>query len=263
MIKDCAWFTECSRALTSIRVHTIVRSPFAGGQVSISRARAVEFRELRELRMAELVLHVQNIDEAGRDYAFELTHAWLDATLRDAALRADPAYGPGQLQVHAQQNGGAHVGNEYLVNGTLQAHLLTECGRCLADAKVAVDTVLATLFSRVSGKALPVVQELSEDDLQREEFVGQEIVLDHLVREHLVLEVPMQPLCSPDCQGIPVPERVRPPPDVFASAGNVDPRLAPLQRLRDKVPPAAEPQANVNSVNKPEQAERAERAEKE
>jgi uncharacterized protein len=187
--------------------------------------------------MAELVLHVQNIDEEGKDFSFELKPAWLDVLLHDASLRADPAYGPATLQVHAQQNG-----VEYLVNGTLQAHLLTECGRCLADAKIPVDVHVATLYSRVSGKTLPKVQELTDDDLQREEFVGQEIVLDGLVREHLVLEVPMQPLCTPDCRGIPVPEHVRPPADVFASDGSVDPRLAPLLRLRDKVPP--EPQSS-------------------
>jgi len=199
--------------------------------------------------MAKLVLHIQNIDEAGKDYAFELSHAWLDATLQDAGLRADPAAGPGLLQLHAQQNG-----TEYLVNGTLQAQLVTECGRCLAEAKLPVKTVVATLFSRVSGKQLPAVQELTEDDLQREEFVGQEIVLDDLVREHLVLEVPMQPLCSEACPGIPVPERVRPPQDVFASAGSIDPRLAPLQRLRDKVPPQPESHADTGSKQVSKQA---------
>jgi uncharacterized metal-binding protein YceD (DUF177 family) len=51
-----------------------------------------------------------------------------------------------------------------------------------------------------------------------------------------VLEMPMQPLCSPDCTGIAVPKHVRPPEAAFGS-DKVDPRLAPLQRLRDKVPP--------------------------
>ena len=81
-------------------------------------------------------------------------------------------------------------------------------------------------------------QSLSDDDLQREEFVGHDIPLDELVREHIVLEVPMQPLCSEGCQGIPVPETVRPPAEVFGTKDErVDPRLAPLQRLRDKIPP--------------------------
>jgi uncharacterized protein len=200
--------------------------------------------------MAELVLHVQDIDETGKDYSFELTPAWLEATLRDASLRADPAYEPGRVDLHAQQNG-----TEYLVNGTIAVHLLTECGRCLGDAAVDVAVPFGTLFHRASGKAgapravrVPRkvsddsdVHELTEDDLMREEFVGHDIVLDELVREHIVLEVPMQPLCSEACEGIAVPKHLRPPEEVFGTKDDgVDPRLAPLKRLRDKVPPNKE-----------------------
>jgi uncharacterized protein len=192
--------------------------------------------------MAELVLHVQDIDESGKDYTFELEPAWLESTLRDANLRPDPQYGPGALSVHAQQNG-----TEYLVTGSLRAHLVTECGRCLGDARVPVDTTFATLFSRVAGKSKASkpareVLELDEDDdeLEREEFTGNDLVLDELVREHLVLEMPMQPLCSEACQGIALPKHVRPPEDTFGKPGDVDPRLAPLQRLRDNVPPEPE-----------------------
>jgi uncharacterized protein len=195
--------------------------------------------------MAELVLHVQDIDETGKDYSFELTPAWLDATLRDATLRADPAYESGRVELHAQQNG-----TEYLLNGTIAVHLLTECGRCLGDAAVAVDVPFGTLFHRSASKPgaprkprepAEDVHELGEDDMLREEFAGHDIVLDDLVREHIVLEVPMQPLCSEDCQGIAVPKHLRPPEEVFGTKDDpVDPRLAPLKRLRDKVPPNKE-----------------------
>jgi uncharacterized protein len=195
--------------------------------------------------MAELVLHVQDIDETGKDYSFELTPAWLETALRDATLRADPAYESGLLELHAQQNGA-----EYLVNGTIAVHLLTECGRCLGDAAVEVDVPFGTLFHRSSGKAgaprkprvsADEVLELGEDDMMREEFAGHDIVLDDLVREHIVLEVPMQPLCSEACQGIAVPKHLRPPEEVFGTKDDgVDPRLAPLKRLRDKVPPNKE-----------------------
>lgn len=204
--------------------------------------------------MAEFVLHVSDIDEAGKDYAFELSHAWLDEHLRDATVRHDPAYGPGKLQVHAQENGG-----EYLVTGTLRVHVLTECGRCLGDAKLAVDLVIGTLFARTAGRTTGThghghagqerrsqaeqryerhADDDSEDeDVPREEFSGNDIVLDELVREHIVLEVPMQPLCSEACTGIAIPAHLQPPADVFPGSGAVDPRLAPLQRLRDNVPP--------------------------
>jgi uncharacterized protein len=194
--------------------------------------------------MAELVLHVPDIDEEGKDYAFKLSRVWLDATLADASLRADPAFGEGSLRVHAQQNG-----IEYLVTGSLSAHLITDCGRCLGPATVPVDVDFGTLFVRAGGAGkksakprlarAPATEDIAEDEDEdlREEFSGHDIVLDDLVREHLVLEIPMQPLCSETCEGIPVPEHLRPPEAEFGSASGVDPRLAPLQNLRDKVPP--------------------------
>ena len=207
--------------------------------------------------MAEFELHVTDIDEAGKDYAFELSPAWLDSHLQDAALRHDPEFGPGTLTVHAQENDG-----EYLVTGTVRAHVLTECGRCLGDAKLAVDATIGTLFARTGAKpggaqAGQTTRRAQaeryerhadqdtddEDDVPREEFSGNNIQLDELVREHIVLEVPMQPLCGDACPGIPIPAHLQPPADAFPSSGAVDPRLAPLQRLRDNVPPKSQPEA--------------------
>ena len=209
--------------------------------------------------MAEFVLHIPDIDESGKDYAFELKAPWLDAVLRDATLRADPKFPPGELRVHAQLNG-----TEYLVTGQMIAHLLTECSRCLDEAPVPVATEFATLFTRHAAKtskpakAKPKRAELElddsdEDDLQHEDFTGNDIVLDALIREHLVLEVPMQPLCSEECQGIAVPAHVRPPEDAFGKPGGVDPRLAPLQRLRDNVPPKPESKSSAATERGTEQ----------
>jgi uncharacterized protein len=197
--------------------------------------------------MPEFVLQVLDIDETGKDYSFVLTREWLDATLGDAGLRGDPEQPIGSLTVHAQKNG-----NEFLVEGKVRAALITDCVRCLGVAHVPVSSHFATLFNRTSvprgsgssKRAAAETLEMSEeddDDLQREDFSGHEIVLDDLVREYLVLDAPMQPLCSEQCEGIAVPKHVRPPEEVFGpSDGSVDPRLAPLLRLRDKVPPNKE-----------------------
>jgi uncharacterized protein len=198
--------------------------------------------------MSEFALQVQDIDENGKSFSFPLSPPWIETTLADANLRADPTAPPGSVEVHAQKNG-----NEYLVEGRVQASLITECVRCLGVAKVPVASKFATLFSRAAGsgprehgRGVEETFDSREDDagsdLSREEFSGYEIVLDALIREYLVLESPMQALCSADCQGILVPAHVRPPEDVFGpSDGKVDPRLAPLLRLRDKVPPEPKP----------------------
>ncbi|HKP58855.1 MAG TPA: DUF177 domain-containing protein [Polyangiales bacterium] len=194
--------------------------------------------------MSEFSLLIHDIDESGKSYEFELTPSWLETTLADAQLRPDPNAPQGSLRVHAQKNDP----DEYLVDGHVQAALVTECGRCLGVATVPVDTRFTSLFSRGAGQAGSEgsgaeheLDDEDDDELSRETFSGNAIVLDPLIREYLVLEVPMQPLCSPDCKGIAVPKHVRPPEDVFGpSDAKVDPRLAPLLRLRDKIPPNKE-----------------------
>jgi uncharacterized metal-binding protein YceD (DUF177 family) len=214
-----------------------------------------------EPAMPEFALQVIDIDETGKDYSFELTQPWLEQALAEANLHADPELDPGLIEVHVQKNG-----IEYLVEGRVRANLMTECGRCLGVARVPVDTRFATLYARAVGGHgagrhaaahkhavlkdgaghTPIAEvddalDEDEDEVVREEFSGHEIVLDNLIREYLVLETPMQPLCSNACTGIAVPAHVRPPEDVFGGGDSkVDPRLAPLLRLRDKVPPNKE-----------------------
>ena len=180
--------------------------------------------------MRELVLQLQDIDEVGKDYAFELTPEWLDEALSGSPLRRDPAAGSGRLQVHAQRNG-----SEVLVDGEAEASLLVECSRCLEDASLHVQADITALLSQGPAQALPEEVELDAEDLDRVRFLGHELVLDDLVRQHLLLECPMQPLCSPDCRGIEVPERVRPRAEDFGGNGEIDPRLLPLKQLRAKL----------------------------
>ena len=63
-------------------------------------------------------------------------------------------------------------------------------------------------------------------------YEGETIVLDDLVRDELLLGIPMIPLCSEACPGI-RPERLSSDAP-SAAEENIDPRLRPLLRLKNK-----------------------------
>jgi uncharacterized protein len=134
--------------------------------------------------------------------------------------------------VHAQRNG-----VEFFVQGEVRADLVVECVRCLGDVALPVHVPVSALLSpRKDGDAAHEVElDEDEEELDRGYYEGHELVLDELVREHLVLECPMQPLCSPDCKGIAIPEHVKPKTQDFGGEGAIDPRLAPLNQLRAKL----------------------------
>lgn len=187
--------------------------------------------------MAEFVLNVQDIDEAGKEYDFPVTPAWLARALEDTDVDPSEDAGEGRLVMHAHRQG-----SDIVLHGHVTAGLVVECARCLGEAPVDVSVDVASLLTARSTELRPEPDEvdLTPEDLERDFYSGDEIVLDDVVRENLLLEVPIKPLCAEDCPGIPVPADVAGPSDIRATEDGVDPRLAPLKELVGKLAPTEE-----------------------
>jgi uncharacterized protein len=183
--------------------------------------------------MPAFVLPLDEIDDTGKHWSFSVDASWLRGALAETGLRptaeavADGVVGT--IEVSAQRSG-----DDILLRGRLKTHVATDCARCLEDALVVVDADLTTLLMPESQRPAiaPEDEGITEDAVVRDYFSGDQIVLDPLIRELIVLEEPMQPLCSPDCAGIPIPDGVKPPADFGREEGVVDPRLAPLMKLK-------------------------------
>ena len=176
--------------------------------------------------MSTFVLQIQDLDEAGKDWSFAIRRDWLASALAETDL--SPGAEDGRLSVHAQRNG-----MDVLVQGHIEAQLAARCARCLADVAIDLDLALTTLFSpeRTRPRGSEEV-DVQLDELNRDYYRGSELVLDPTVREYLLLEAPMKPLCSEACEGIAVPEHLRPPEEVFGEAAP-DARFAPLLQLKE------------------------------
>ena len=186
--------------------------------------------------MSAFAIAVTEIDEFGKDYTFAVDSSWVNEALSGLELAADDAWGPGALTVHVQKNG-----NDLLVTGHVRAALTAPCVRCLEPAAIQVDAELVALLSpATSERRLDSELELSSEDLDRGTYAGETLVLDPLVREYLLVECPMQPLCHQDCKGLEVPAHIRPPEDFGVQEQGIDPRLAPLLKLKDQVLPKKE-----------------------
>ncbi|MEO6419216.1 MAG: DUF177 domain-containing protein [Polyangiaceae bacterium] len=75
---------------------------------------------------------------------------------------------------------------------------------------------------------------ISPDEADIVAYDGDTVVLDDLVRDELVLETPMIPLCSEDCPGISPGPHGSAGFDEPAGEKPLDPRLAPLLRLKKR-----------------------------
>ncbi len=191
--------------------------------------------------MAEFVLNVKDIEAFPKDYAFAVSSGWLVQALGSDGLRPDLNAGEATLSVQAQRSG-----TSILITGQVRAHLIGECFRCLEDAPFEVDAALSALLSPQGVEANLAARELelTPEDLDRDYYTGEQLVLDDLVRDQLILNAPMQPLCSDNCKGIPLPSHVRPGADFAQGSAmdgdSLDPRLAPLLKFRQKAKPSEE-----------------------
>jgi uncharacterized protein len=112
-----------------------------------------------------------------------------------------------------------------LATGRASGSLVGECVRCLDPVEVEVDADFQELFYYD-------VQDLTAEEREEAVAVIEELVdVETLVRDAVMLDLPLQPLCEPDCPGL-CPQcgaSLAEDPDHGHDA--VDPRWAALSSL--------------------------------
>jgi uncharacterized protein len=135
----------------------------------------------------------------------------------------------------------SYVDPGYLLRSELEYERTLVCDRCLEEFAEQIEDELTMVIVRRSGEAQEAAAsagaeiELEEEDLDVSIVDGDELDTEPLVRENVLLNVPMKPLCSPDCAGL-CPECGQKKADGCDCAGPVDNRWHALAALRDRLP---------------------------
>ena len=111
--------------------------------------------------------------------------------------------------------------------GTVEGVWEGECRRCLGDVVGELRADVREVFGDASEGAP------EEGDFYR--LLGDQVDLEPMVRDAVLLNLPVAPLCGPDCRG-PVPEAFADPADDEGDGGEAgeaprDPRWAALEAL--------------------------------
>jgi uncharacterized protein len=114
-----------------------------------------------------------------RDFLFDIPH-----------IHLEPDLNLGDLSGFARVS---RTAQGLLVQVKMRATFLVECVRCLLETQLPLQVDFTELYTflRNSNPGTDLV--LPENA---------QIDLAPLLREYMILEVPINPLCSPDCQGI-------------------------------------------------------------
>jgi uncharacterized protein len=209
----------------------------------------------------ELSIPIHDLDAGGKQFRFALRPGWLRGALEGTDVTTSEE-SEGSLDVRVSKSG-----TDVVVTGTMDVQVQVPCARCLESAEVHVHEPIAVLMvpaahhahhhesseratkdAKAPGKDRASAHGRADDDGDLEgdgeeadvlPYDGDTVVLDHLVRDELLLAIPMIPLCSEQCPGIRQPSQEHPPKDQErpAEAGlatEIDPRLAPLLKLKGK-----------------------------
>ncbi len=116
-----------------------------------------------------------------------------------------------------------------LASGDIETVARAECVRCLEPIDVDIEADFQELFA------------YSDQDGYDYHVVDETIDLGPIVRDQVVLQLPFQPMCSPDCPGLdPTTGEKRPDGWQESTEDRPDPRWDALRELVDQNPPSTE-----------------------
>lgn len=149
--------------------------------------------------MASLEISLYEIPADGLDYVSEVTHLDLELGKGDPEFKEAFEF---KAKIHA-------VENEAWVDGDFHGTLIQECVRCLEGFESILDIPVAAYYV---GQEVIAAKEQSKNSKEDDEDDGEEVDcfpilndrmnLADMLREQLILSLPIQPLCSEQCQGL-------------------------------------------------------------
>ena len=129
----------------------------------------------------------------GQDFEHQYAADELDVSAHAFTLRELP-----HISGRIKQSG-----QDFHVNGALQATVAVSCDRCLRDLFIAVDEPFKLVFAPASeARGHHGEREVHEQELDFAYLDGDELDVDQLIREQLELALPSHILCRDDCRGL-------------------------------------------------------------
>ena len=93
-------------------------------------------------------------------------------------------------------------GNAFRVTGRVTTTLMLECGRCLDEFELPVDTTFELRYVPAPDATDTAEREITEDDLTTSFYREGSLDVIELLREQFQLALPMKPLCAGACRGL-------------------------------------------------------------
>ncbi|MDH7481339.1 MAG: DUF177 domain-containing protein [Armatimonadota bacterium] len=95
-----------------------------------------------------------------------------------------------------------NTGDVLLARGKVGASVRLQCSRCVVDFVVVLTANIEEQFRLVHMGDQIMAMPLDEEDVVGGLLSNNILDVEELIRQSLLTEVPIQPLCKPDCKGL-------------------------------------------------------------
>ena len=123
------------------------------------------------------------------------------------------------------------------VRGSLRAEVELTCSRCATGFDEAISRKFDLFYEKEAGEVVEGEEVgLNYGDLEIGFYANEELDLSVIATEQIVLEIPMKPICQPECKGLcdQCGKDLNGGP-CGCQRDEFDPRLAPLQALKKRM----------------------------
>lgn len=119
--------------------------------------------------------------------------AFNDLELAGDAVIVTPAHFVGEIR---------RSGERVILTGLVSSDISVQCSRCLNETGIHIQSRFTDILLDSEWEPAEAELELREESLDESMISGGEVELAELIRERILLEIPIMPLCSPDCRGL-------------------------------------------------------------
>jgi len=94
------------------------------------------------------------------------------------------------------------MGSEVFLSGLVKCSVELQCSRCLNSFNYKINSPVDIAFRPASELKEEGCHEIQKDELDIGFYRNNILDIDDVINEQLALNIPMKPLCTPECKGI-------------------------------------------------------------
>lgn len=142
-------------------------------------------------------MNIKEIPKEGKKLTIRKNNAWFISMVGNSGIDVDSLSEDltSSLDIHLRQT------KSIVIEGNIHADVILRCVKCLSLFHKIINTNFSVVLEPYD-KSTPVKHSIAKAELDAEFYIKDEFDPETVVFEQVMLNLPIYPLCKPDCKGL-------------------------------------------------------------